>query len=73
MTSGRQRRIGVHSPNAVSPGGMNYSNYIIRENSPLGVDESEAEDIVGGAIRSSSGQHQHDHQGEQCCCCCILY
>ena len=59
----RQRRIGVHSPNALSPGGMNYSNYIIRENSPQEIDEREMEEIVGGAVRSS-GQHQHDHQGE---------
>ena len=59
----RQRRIGVHSPNALSPRGTNYSNYIIRENSPQEIDEREVEEIVGGAIRSS-GQHQHDHQGE---------
>ena len=66
----RQRRIGVHSPNGLnggSPGGgggVNYSNYIIRENSPSEMDERELEDIVGGAIQSS-GQ-QHDNQGELC-------
>ena len=67
----RHRRIGVHSPNAMSgsPGSggggtSHYSNYIIRENSPQEVDEREVEDIVGGAIRSSG---QQDHQGETKC------
>ena len=72
IVSERHRRIGVHSPNAMthSPGGggsttSHYSNYIIRENSPEEIDEREIEDIVGGAIRSS-GQQQ-DHQGETKC------
>ena len=68
----RQRRIGVHSPNALnsgSPGSLNYSNYIIRENSPLEVDEREVEDIVGGAIRSS-GQ-QHDNQSKEDVLFCV--
>ena len=59
----RQRRIGVHSPNAVSSGTTNYSNYIIRENSQMEMDERDVEDIVGGSVRSS-GQQQQDHQGE---------
>ena len=66
----RHRRIGVHSPNAVSsPGGTNYSNYIIRENSPQEIDEREIEDIVGGAIRSSG---QQDHQGKGPFAHCLL-
>lgn len=63
----RQRRIGVHSPNAMSSSqgsGTNYSNYIIRENSPQEIDERDVEDIVGGAIRSSG---QQDNQGETWC------
>ena len=67
----RQRRIGVHSPNALSPGGTNYSNYIIREDSQLEIDEREMEDIVGGAIHSSG---QQDHQGEPVICSfCFLF
>jgi hypothetical protein len=75
IVSERHRRIGVHSPNAMthnSPGGgsgstsSHYSNYIIRENSPEEIDEREIEDIVGGAIRSSSSGQQ-DHQGETKC------